>query len=104
MVVDFDDSEPGAPPRGSRPFLRLVGRDPDSSNDNRAMESADETADAVTDASGSDGHPGPSRSSRAGLSRRRGPLITRWIGFAARRQRAQERTDRLARERACPNR
>lgn len=91
MFVDIDDIESGAPMRGSRPVLRLVGRDFVSSHDNGATESADETDEAVTDASDADADPLPRRSSRAGSSRRRGPLITRWIGFAARRQRAQER-------------
>ena len=40
--------------------------------------------------------PSPSETSRPpSQSRRRGPLVTRWIGFAAQRRQARERADRL---------
>ncbi len=96
MAVDIDDIGPGARRRGARPVLRLVGRNPLFSNDNGVTETGDETGDAAPDAPGSDGRPPAGRPSRTGPFRRRGPLITRWIGFAARRQRAQERREREA--------
>lgn len=102
MAADTHDIRIGTQARRHRSVLRLVRTNPSCSNDNsrpvRGVEERMRVRAAVSSfGAGSEGQASRNPATQSAKApRRRGPLITRWIGFAARREGAKARMTRLA--------